>query len=184
MAVIDVQPGFYRDRADVHSETFDSFLDRVSWLVAVGAALEVPMVVTTERPERNGEVAVRVAEALPPGTPVFSKTTFDFCCDESIRAAVQQSARRTAVLVGMETDVCVAQSAIGLVDLGFRVAAVTDATFSPGTAHGHGLERLRGIGVELVSTKGLFYEWLPSLDDLSEFKRTRGDLARPRGIQL
>lgn len=184
LVVIDAQPGFYKNRPDVDHAAFGSFLQHTAWLVGVATALCIPIVVTNERPERNGDTAPEIAAALPPGTAAFVKATFDLCSDENIRAAVDDTARSTVVLVGMETDVCVAQSALGLIDHGKRVAAVVDATFSPGVAHEHGLDRMRGAGVTLVSTKGLFYEWVPSLAELADFKRSNPALARPDGIQL
>jgi nicotinamidase-related amidase len=184
LVVIDAQPGFYRDRADVDEHDFAAFVERASWLVGVAVALRIPTVVTVENPERNGHTADEITKVLAADVSVFDKATFDLTCDDAIRSAVQATGRRTAVLVGMETDVCVAQSAIGLADLGLRVAAVLDATYSPGSAHQHGLERMRGAGIELVSAKGLFYEWLPSLDALRKFKRANPELARPAGIQL
>jgi nicotinamidase-related amidase len=184
LVVIDTQPGFYRDREDVDPAGFSAFVDRVAWLVAVAVAVDVPVVVTVERPARNGDTAAEIVRCLPMATPLFDKSTFDLTADDAIRAAVEETGRRTAVLVGMETDVCVAQSALGLCDRGFRVAAVADATFSPGEAHAAGLERMRGVGLELVSVKGVFYEWLPSLDEFREFKTSHPELARPVGIQL
>ncbi len=58
--------------------------------------------------------------------------------------------RGTAVLVGFETDVYVYQSAVGLLDAGFRVIAVEDAISSPGEMHERGLFRLRDAGVVLT----------------------------------
>jgi nicotinamidase-related amidase len=150
----------------------------------VAAALGVPIVVTNERPERNGPTAPEIATRIPAGARVFAKTSFDLSGQSDIRNAIERTDRSTVVLIGMETDVCVAQSAIGLVDHDFRVAAVIDATYSPGEGHSHGLDRMRGVAVTLVSAKGLFYEWVPSLPDLSGFKHAYPDLARPEGIQL
>jgi nicotinamidase-related amidase len=72
-------------------------------------------------------------------------------------------------LCGLETDVCVAQSAIGLHDRGWRVAVVSDAVGAPGSAQEQGLSRMRDRGVEVVGTKGLAYEWIRTVvraDDL------------------
>lgn len=104
---------------------------------------------------------------------------FDLAHNDHIRLAVERASRSSVVLVRMETDVCIAHSAVGLVDLDYRVAAVTDALFAPGDAHDHGLERLRGSGVELVSATGLFYEWLPSLAKAQAFKASHPELAAP-----
>ena len=73
--------------------------------------------------------------------------------------AVVATGRRTAVLVGLEADVCVAQSAIGLLGRGYRVAVVADATASPAGGTATGLDRIRSAGGLVTATKGLFYEW-------------------------
>jgi nicotinamidase-related amidase len=78
---------------------------------------------------------------------------------------VRDTRRHTAIVVGCETDVCVAQSAIGLVEHGFDCVVVDDATFSPGEMHARGLERLASAGVVRNHAKGVTYEWLATVDD-------------------
>ena len=90
-------------------------------LAGVAAALGVPAVITEEDPGRNGATDARILEALGADTPVFTKPVFGLAGCPDILAAVRATGRSTAVLAGFETDVCVAQSAVGLVDLGFRV---------------------------------------------------------------
>jgi nicotinamidase-related amidase len=184
LIVIDTQPGFYAEREDVDRGAFDGFVARVAWVTALAAALDVPIVETVERPERNGDTAPAVKDAVPAGSPRFTNPTFGVADNDDIRAWLTAQRRRTAVLAGMETDVCVAHSSIGLCDLGFRVAVVADATYSPARGHDHGLERLRGTGAELLSAKGLFYEWLPSLEHVRRFKQAHPDLRRPPGFHL
>jgi nicotinamidase-related amidase len=166
LVVVDVQPGFL-ERASFSerdSENARAALERMAWLVALAARLEIPVVVTEEAPERNGPTDARIAGRLPARTPVLRKPTFGLAGTPEILAAVRASGRGTAVVVGCETDVCVAQSAIGLRDEGFVCVVVTDATFSPGEMHGHGLERLTADGVALNHTKGIAYEWLGSVE--------------------
>ena len=92
--------------------------------------------------------------------------------------------RRTTVLVGAETDVCVAQSAVGLVDRGFRVVVVADATFSPGAMHDHGLAQMRDAGVEIRHAKGVYYEWVRTVAEARAFQAGHPDLAAPPGFEL
>ena len=84
------------------------------------------------------------------------KPTFGLAGTPAILATVT---RPTAVLVGFETDVCVYQSAVGLLERGKQVVVVEDATFSPGEMHGRGLTRLRDAGARLTHAKALGYEW-------------------------
>ena len=62
-------------------------------------------------------------------------------------AAINTTGRKTAILVGLETDVCVAHSARGLLQEGYQVAVVADATGAPGKAHEYDLDRMKQAGV-------------------------------------
>ena len=152
LVVVDAQPGFLGDA--------DRVVANIAWLVAVAARLGVPVLVTEEEPERNGPTDERVRAQLPPGAPVFRTPTCGLAGTPAILAAVRESGRGVAVLVGAETDVCVAQSAIGLREAGFTCVVVDDATFSPGALHERGLARIAADGVLRNHTKGVTYEWL------------------------
>jgi nicotinamidase-related amidase len=137
-----------------------STLDHIVWLVALADRLAIPMVVTEEEPERNGPTDPRVVERISAETPVLRKPTFGLAGTPEIIAAVRDTSRGTVVVLGCETDVCVAQSAIGLREQGFACTVVADATFSPGEMHRRGLDRLAAAGVEANHAKGVTYEWL------------------------
>jgi nicotinamidase-related amidase len=168
LIVIDAQPGFYppelpaedRDRAA-------RALDRAVWLTIVAGKLDVPVVVTEEEPELNGTTDPRLA----PTATRFVKPTFGLAGTPEILEAVRTTERPTAVLVGFETDVCVYQSAVGLLDAGLQVIAVEDATFSPGEMHERGLARLRDAGVRLTHCKALGYEWARAVEHSSALLR-------------
>ena len=85
-----------------------------------------------------------------------------------ILEAVRKTGRNTAVLVGLETDVCVAQSALGLLQEGFDVVAVADACGSPGTGHDFGLKRMKGAGVVVTSAKTVQFEWVRTVEGAKE----------------
>ena len=118
------------------------------------------MVVTEEEPARNGQTMQEILDVLPVGTPRFDKQVFGLADQPDIFDSVSELERRTAVLCGLETDVCVAHSALGLLDRGFRVVVAVDAVASPGSGQEFGLSRLRDSGVTLIGVKGLAYEWL------------------------
>ena len=111
---------------------------------------------------------------------------FGLAGQPDILAAVRATGRKTAILAGLETDVCVAQSAIGLLQAGYRVAVVADAVGSPGAAsHAAGLERIRLAGCILASVKGLFYEWVRTIPALREFMSRYGkEIGEPAGIDM
>ena len=75
-------------------------------------------------------------------------------------------------------------SALGLLDRGYRVAVVADATGSPGEMHGLGLRRIRDAGATLLHAKGVYYEWVRTLDAARAFEAANPDLADPPGFSL
>jgi nicotinamidase-related amidase len=180
LAVIDTQPGFL-DK--LPGDEASAVADRIRWLCRLAEWARVPVVVTEEEPERNGETAAPVTDALPAGTVRHVKPAFDLAACPEILADVSRQARGTAVLCGLETDVCVAQSALGLLATGKRVVVVEDAVASPGNAHDQGLARLTLAGVELIGVKGLAYEWLGTVERAHAFAAA-SDGDTPEGIVL
>jgi len=84
----------------------------------------------------------------------------------------------------METDVCVAHTAIGAVERGLRPVIVHDAVFSAGEGHANGLARLSAEGIERLSAKELYYEWLRDLPSVRAFDAAHPELATPPGFSL
>jgi nicotinamidase-related amidase len=178
LCIVDVQPGFV-DKLDepIARQT----VERVAWLAALAGALDVPVVATEEEPERNGSTVPAVLAQLADETR-YRKPIFGLAGVPEIADAVAATRRGTAVLTGMETDVCVTQSALGLLDTGYRVVVVRDAVAAPGAAHEHGLDRMRDAGAVLVGTKGLFYEWTRTVERASEVEERMAAATWPEGL--
>jgi nicotinamidase-related amidase len=164
LVVIDAQEGFYGEGLPPgESARAHAALDRMTWLAKVARRLGVPGVLTEEDPRRNGATFAPIAEVLEDATAMI-KPTFGLTGTPEIVGRIEGTGRNTAVLVGFETDVCVAQSAIGLKGRGMRVVVVEDAVFSPGEMQQRGLARMVAEGVELNHCKGLAYEWTRTLE--------------------
>ena len=170
--VVDVQDAFL---AGLPRQDGERLLNTVCWLIRVAQWRKIPLLVTAEEIDRQ-PLAAGLAATLAGSTPVFDKLSFGLAQQPDIRAAIQETRRRTAVLVGLETDVCVMQSAIGLLELGYRVAVVADATDTSGPGQELGLKRMRSAGVILVNSKGLFYEWLRDVETVNRFHRELPDM--------
>jgi nicotinamidase-related amidase len=182
LCVVDAQPGFADKLGERDGR--EPFVQRVVWVTALATALRVPVVVTEEEPARNGPTLPEVVERLPDRTPRHAKPTFGLADVPEIMGALESTGRRTPVLVGMETDVCVAQSALGLLDRGYRVATVRDAVLAAGDAHRDGIERMRAAGVTLVGAKGLFYEWVRTVEAAERVGDALSSVPVPDGLVL
>jgi nicotinamidase-related amidase len=166
LVLVDVQESFLGKLPEAESAIL---LKRICWLTGVARWARVPQVVMAEDIPSSGSVHPAVAGVLSPGTPVHDKMHFGLAAEESVLQSVRDSKRNTAILVGLETDVCICQSALGLLDQGYRVAVVADAVGSPGPDHAYGLQRMRAAGVVVVGLKGLFYEWMRTVRRSEQF---------------
>ena len=144
----------------------------------------MPAVVTEEDPDRNGSTDEAVIVALGHEAPVFTKPVFGVASCPDIMEALEATGRRTALLVGYETDVCVTHSAAGLTDAGYRAVVVEDAVYTPFGAQPGGLERLRDLGIERVRCKSVYYDWVRTLDAALAFEYAHPQLASPPGFSL
>jgi|SRR3990172_214445 len=168
LIVIDIQPLFV---GKIPAAEQDPLLQRMCWVIKVANWLQIPLVVTAEDLPRIGNISEEVAQLLPPRTRIYDKMVFGLTAQVEILEAVRRTQRNTAVLIGYETDVCITHSALGLIDLGYRVAVVSDATGAPGNAHRIGLDRIRAAGGILVSAKSLYYEWVRTVEKAMEFEK-------------
>ncbi len=180
LVVIDFQDSFLKK----YSEDKRKLLkNRIGWVVDVAVRLDVPVVAMAEEIPAMGGVSPCVLEKFPAATAIFDKMTFGLAADEKIMTAINTTGRKTAILVGLETDVCVAHSALGLQQKGYQVAVVADATGAPGKAHEYGLERMKQAGVVISNVKSLFYEWIRTVDRYIEFmKKYEKEIGEPQNI--
>lgn len=179
LALIDVQKVFVDKLAP---EARAPLTGRICWLIGAARLLGIPVLAMAEDLARNGPPLPEVAAALGADATVHDKRVFGLAGQPAILAAARAFDRPQAVLVGLETDVCVAQSALGLLATGFRVAVLADATGSPGACHQAGLDRMRDAGITVTTVKGIFYEWVRDLDTLAAVRADLGSL--PDGMTL
>ena len=180
LVVIDVQQ-YFLDK--LPPDQRQPLVARIAWLMRVARALGIPIVATAEDIANDGPLVPDLVSELPEGSEVHDKMVFGLAGQPSIVDDVKRTGRGEFVLAGMETDVCVALSAIGLMELGYRVAVIDDATASPPPNHDYGIARLRAAGAVITSIKGIYYEWMR---DLPTMHRTRAQMgeALPPGLTL
>ncbi|MGA0122729.1 MAG: isochorismatase family protein [Gaiellales bacterium] len=180
LVIVDVQADFL---ARVEDATKAGLLERIAFLALGARFCAIPVIASVESPEDWGGVHPALIDAVG-DAPVLRKAVFGLADDPLVGPAVRATGRGTVVLTGLETDVCVAQSALGLLDDGLRVVVVEDAVGSPGTAHAAGLDRMRRAGAIPVVTKQLHYEWMRSVERARAFRAAHPDLVQPPGVLL
>lgn len=182
LIVVDVQDHFL---TKLQPQKAEQLVNRVGWLMEIAKVLNIPIIATAEEEKRFGELTAVLAEKLPQGTKVLDKTVYCLADQPDILDEFRKTERKTAVLVGLETDVCIAQSAIGLMQNGFQVVVLADVTGSPGNEHVLGLERVRGAGALVMNLKGLYYEWIRTVSTCNMIENEHlKRIGQPYGIIL
>ena len=138
----------------------DAVVSTSALLARVASTLGIPIIVTRQYPAGLGDTVHEVAEATAAVVPI-DKVTFS-CMDEpAFRARLEASGKRQVVLAGMESHICVLQTALDLLDAGYRVHVVADGVCSRRDAdHERALERLGGSGAQVTVAESVIYEAL------------------------
>jgi nicotinamidase-related amidase len=155
LLVIDVQEKLY---GVMHQK--EVLADHLEKLIRAMRILEVPVMVTEQYPQGIGQTIVRLS-ALLEGFPVLSKIHFSCCGDPIFLKKFQELNRRQVLIVGIECHVCVHQTAVDLLDRGYRVQIVADGVSSR-TAQNRdiGLQKMRDEGAMITSTETVVFELL------------------------
>jgi nicotinamidase-related amidase len=147
----------------------EQLVEKVVWLLKIANHLNVPVVTMAEDIDNAGNLNQSILDALPEDVKVHNKNAFGLTGNTDILADVEATRRKTAILVGTETDVCVAQSALGLMECGYQVVVLKDAVATTAGDAETGLNRMRDAGAAISSVKSITYEWLRTVQNTTGF---------------
>ncbi|MGV6818036.1 MAG: isochorismatase family protein [Thiotrichales bacterium] len=136
-------------------------LENTEYLLKTASMLSVPVFYTEQYPEGLGKTTGRIKEQFPADVQYYAKTEFSCCAVDDFSAGLRNTHKRQIVLVGMETHICVMQTALELLDNGFEVFIADDAVCSQRMAHWKSaLNRLRMAGAIVAPTESILFEWI------------------------
>jgi len=143
-------------------ETLDCNLEK---LVRCAKLLEVPIVGTEQIPEKLGATS-EPFKTLLGNVPMVGKSSFSCCGDPVFSETFQSLGKRQAILAGIETHVCVYQTAIDLLEAGTEVFVAADAVASRSPANkALALEAMRGAGAQILPAETLLFALLRDAAD-------------------
>jgi len=149
----------------------DRVIEQVDVLLTAAKALSVPVLVTEQYPKGLGHTEPTLKDKLPAETPVIEKTRFSAARVEDVARTLQASGRKQIFLAGMETHICVLQTALGLLKQGYEVFVIEDAVSSRAKGNQfNALQRLRLAGAVITNVESLLFEWLGDASH-PEFKK-------------
>lgn len=121
--------------------------------------LDVPTIVTEQYPAGLGRTAEEIFLTLPDGFDAVEKTAFSAFGSAAFRVKLEDLGAEKIILCGVETHVCVSQTAHDLLDQGLSVHLLTDCT---GSRFEHdkraGLQKMRSSGVIISSVEMALFE--------------------------
>lgn len=139
----------------------DRVIEQVNVLLTAADCLSVPVVVTEQYPKGLGHTEAPILEKLPSEAPVIEKTLFSSAQVSEVSDYLTKTGCKQVFLTGMETHICVLQTALDLLKQGYEVFVVEDAVSSRAKGNQfNALQRLRLAGAVITNVESVLFEWL------------------------
>ncbi len=131
-------------------------------LIRLAGILKIPVMAAAQYRKGLGDIVPEIASVLPDPAPI-DKLEFNCFSNDRFCSAVKAlpGKRNTLLLCGMESHICVTQTALGALDRGYLVHVASDAVSSRSEWNWKiGLERMKAAGTVISSTEMMMYELL------------------------
>jgi nicotinamidase-related amidase len=171
LLVIDVQ-----EKLMAKIPQADALVRNIGFLIDGARALGVPVQATEQYPKGLGPTLPELARRLPERP---DKVAFSCCAIPAVVDGFQRAARPKVVLAGIETHVCVLQTALDMLARSFRVYIPVDAVASRfDVDHEYALRRLEHAGAILTTSETAVFEWIggagtPQFKEISRLVQDR-----------
>jgi nicotinamidase-related amidase len=179
--VVDMQ-----ERLLPHIVEHEAVALNCSRLMKAARLCSVPILVSEQYPKGLGATVPGITSLLsgPDGIPVGRVEKLRFSGAEAtgwLPAGERDDSRHQVVLAGIETHICILQTALDLLSMGYRVYVVADAVGSRRRFdHDIALARLRDSGATVTTTESVLFEWCETAD-ADAFKGIRDLVKTQRG---
>jgi nicotinamidase-related amidase len=161
-AIIDVQE-FFLSQADKRLRS--RIKTNIRNFARLLGYFRVPIVVTLERSvDQKGGLPKEINKHLGDLAETFEKDFFDLTREKKIRDYLGRLNKKQVIVAGCETDVCVLQSCLGLLDLGYEVYVVEELLFSSSRNVDSAIARMKAEGAIFLTYKSLYYELIEAVE--------------------
>jgi nicotinamidase-related amidase len=160
--IVDVQ-GFFLAQAAKHLRS--KIRMNIKNFARLLGYFRLPIVVTLERPvDLKGSLPREINKHLSDLAQTFEKDFFDLTREKKIREYLARLKKTQVIVAGCETDVCVLQSCLGLLGLGYEVYVVEDLLFSSSRNVDTAIARMKAEGAVFLTYKSLYYELIAAVE--------------------
>lgn len=137
----------------------EALITRCQWILSLAHQLDISMVLSEQYPKGLGPTHPALA-ALKPSFKI-EKQSFSCLAESSFATHLAQLNKSQVILIGIETHVCILQTALDLIDRDYEVFVVVDAVSARHEFdHRYALKRMKQAGCQLVTAEMLFFEWI------------------------
>jgi nicotinamidase-related amidase len=164
LVIIDIQENLYKAMLDK-----ENFLVNALKIIKGANVFSLPIIVTEQIPEKLGTTLPAITQALK-NSETISKDSFSCWGNNHFQERIKALGRRDIIILGIESHVCVYQTAIDLLDNGYNVHVAVDAVSSRTKENcAIGIEAMKSAGAHITSAEMLIFELLRSAGD-AKFK--------------
>lgn len=136
----------------------DALISNCRKLIEGAQVLDLPIIHLEQNPEKLGPTISELNDLLSDAKPI-PKFTFNACDEPKFVEAVQTKGVETWLVCGIEAHICVYQTAMGLLELGYKVQVVSDCISSRAAQNKHlAVRRLVDVGVQITGLEMSLYE--------------------------
>jgi len=159
LVIIDVQKNLY-----AHVLEKEKLLKNLVKLVKVARLLDIPIILTEQK--KLGETVKSLKWLLRKSYSPIKKLSFSCMRESEFRDKLNELNRDTGVLTGLESHICVQQTALDMLDVGYSVHVVKDAVSSRKNIDLEtSIEKMILSDVIVTTTETVMYEWMKTAND-------------------
>ena len=164
---IDVQHFFIDFAFRENVKGRESIFVRLEHLLMLADWMDLPLIATFEIPvEDNGELPPRLETVFPSSGQRYAKNFFGCTNQADIRSAIEELPGKQIAVAGAETDVCILQSVLGLLEMDYQVFLLEDCLFTSEPNPQPALRRMYQAGAVPCTLKTMAYELVKSVDEV------------------
>jgi len=142
----------------------ERLFQNIQILIKAAKILDIPILWCQQAPEALGQTVAEVAELLGDIEPI-NKSSFSCCGEPDFDNKLAQLGRKQVILCGIETHVCIYQTAADLLKRGYEVDVISDAVSSRTLENKNvGLEGIAAGGGNISSAEMVLFELLKTAE--------------------
>lgn len=157
LLIIDVQERL------VNALDKDVIVKKTATLAKAAKILDIPVIATEQYPKGLGKTVPVVKQCFKPETPIIEKLIFSAVKEKGVLDKLKSFGKKQIIICGIETHVCVHQTAEDLLAEGFEVYVAKDACASRNKYEfKQGIDLMQANGAKISCVEIILFEWLKS----------------------